>query len=92
MKITLNNFKTSIGILAFMLLLIIPLQSIEAQRFGHRASRGGGRSMSRPSPSRNVSKPKTTPSKRRIILNKPSTPKDSLNRIVEIMKPVFLIS
>ncbi|MGB5385330.1 MAG: hypothetical protein WBN20_00920, partial [Eudoraea sp.] len=43
------------GILILLLILILPMEAINAQRMGHRASRGGSRSMaSRPSPQRSA--------------------------------------
>ncbi|MGB5780981.1 MAG: hypothetical protein WBM42_03845, partial [Eudoraea sp.] len=42
------------GVLLILLILIIPMETINAQRMGHGASRGGGRSMSRPSPQRSA--------------------------------------
>lgn len=50
-----------------LLLLLLPFESLTAQRMGHRASRGGGRSMSaRPSPQR------TAPSRQPSSYNAPS--------------------
>ena len=70
------------GVLLLFLLLIIPIESINAQRMGHRASRGGGRSMSsRPSPQRQAQPRHNTqrPSTQRPSTQQRSNPSRSIN-------------
>ena len=63
------------GLNVLILLLIAPLASINAQRMGHRASRGGSRSMSsRPSTQRSAPSRSTAP---RQSTQRSSTPRPS---------------
>ncbi|MCB0433387.1 MAG: hypothetical protein KDD18_10475, partial [Mangrovimonas sp.] len=55
----ITSIKIKTGLFVFLIAFLFPLH-IQAQRLGHGASRGGGRTMSHPAAStHNVSRPKS---------------------------------